>query len=729
MSDDSKMLMPGDRWQPTAEVINDFQNAADYVRVIKDGVGPSPAPCFDRQQVIATLKNRSGRDCQRFDILGIDGPIFQPKDDEEVFTSRVGLEGVVPRVADHTTRFVVLLEPVPKIDDDPEHPERQEATLVKACLVGVVPVRLKVVLEWHPFAHIADDDTTRLVSDCVGYPILWKDAQENEDEYGNRWALVKIGGQAPAMGVWRNAGYLPVGAHEQFRIAGVGADADHATVVVGWQPTNRFGPDYGVNGSQGVPPGGFGVCQRSNELHVAFADSALLEPGEHLGPVPGEGAVARHHPPTCRTLGIIDSVNRIALAESCRPMQRFKLMVPLVECGTALAQIMGRFGLSYSTLDSYLPDTVSDSLRAVAQSPLAVRNKETGKLFIPAGKCLNARYARAPGDFWEAIDFSECSCDGSFSSSSSSSAPSTSVSLSSSGSPSSTSSSSIGSSSSGSPSQSRDSGSSSDVDSHSATSSDSPSSSSGSPSSGSSASSSSKSPSSDGSRSSKSDSASQSSGSASESASRSESGSELPPEPSDTFPSTSGPSGSGSRGGSSDRSADSSRSAASSGSGSDQTDPDNSNSGHRSDSGSTGASASRGSDKSTAIVPASWSPTGYTALFIAESPEVRFDDVMVAKIVKADVDLPIDPRFIEVCAPDTVQVCGCVADIPVLVAAAVDGDKVRMRFAEQDPDQVVQVVLRLTGIRKGFLGHRFPDRTGAQFKANERFIRRAYPDA
>ena len=89
----------------------------------------------------------------------------------------------------------------------------------------------------------------------------------------------------------------------------------------------------------------------------------------------------------------------------------------------------------------------------------------------------------------------------------------------------------------------------------------------------------------------------------------------------------------------------------------------------------------------------------------------------------------IDPKFLEVCEPGSVQVCGCVADVPVLMGAAVNGDTVRLQFAEPDEDQVVQVVLRLTGIRKGFAAHRFPDRTRAQFEANERFIRSAYPDA
>jgi len=144
-------------------------------------------------------------------------------------------------------------------------------------------------------------------------------------------------------------------------------------------------------------------------------------------------------------------------------------------------------------------------------------------------------------------------------------------------------------------------------------------------------------------------------------------------------------------------------------------------------SGSESGGSGSGSDKSTAIVPASWTVTGYTALFIAESPEVRFDDVMVAKVAKANTYLPIDPRFLEVCAANSVQVCGCVPDVPVLVGAVVEGDKVRVQFAKEDPNQIVQVVIRLTGVRRGFLGHRFPDRTRAQFEANERFIRSAYP--
>ena len=107
-------------------------------------------------------------------------------------------------------------------------------------------------------------------------------------------------------------------------------------------------------------------------------------------------------------------------------------------------------------------------------------------------------------------------------------------------------------------------------------------------------------------------------------------------------------------------------------------------------------------------------------------PEIRFDDVMVASIPQTNTCLSVDSKYLAVCAAGTVQVCGCVPDAPVLVGAVVDGDKIRVQFADQRAESQVKLVLRLTGIRKGFVGHRLPDRTREQFEANERFIRSAY---
>jgi len=138
------------------------------------------------------------------------------------------------------------------------------------------------------------------------------------------------------------------------------------------------------------------------------------------------------------------------------------------------------------------------------------------------------------------------------------------------------------------------------------------------------------------------------------------------------------------------------------------------------------SSEASGSDKSTAIVPARWSPTGYTGLHVVEAPGVPFVDLLAALIPQADTTLTIDPRFREVCAAGTIRVCGCVPDQPVAVGAAVTGEVIQIRFAEQRPEQAIHLTLQLWGSRRGFAEWRFPDRTKRQFEQNEAFIRSAY---
>ena len=102
---------------------------------------------------------------------------------------------------------------------------------------------------------------------------------------------------------------------------------------------------------------------------------------------------------------------------------------------------------------------------------------------------------------------------------------------------------------------------------------------------------------------------------------------------------------------------------------------------------------------------------------------------MTATVVEAETFLPIDPKFMEVCEPGSVQVCGCVPDLPVPVGATVEDGTVRVRMGARGEDSPVVLAIRLTGIRKGFRSQRFPNRTEEQFLANEEFIRSAYPGA
>ena len=145
-------------------------------------------------------------------------------------------------------------------------------------------------------------------------------------------------------------------------------------------------------------------------------------------------------------------------------------------------------------------------------------------------------------------------------------------------------------------------------------------------------------------------------------------------------------------------------------------------------SGPSSQPPSHGSDssKSTAIVPASWTPTGYAALFIAEMPDVRFDEVMTVRVRQEYDCIPVDPRFLEVCEVETMAVVSACPSEPVVLGAEFVNDHVELKFADPDPSVELTVTIRLSAIRRGFLGDRFTPRTERQFTQNERFINSAY---
>ena len=142
--------------------------------------------------------------------------------------------------------------------------------------------------------------------------------------------------------------------------------------------------------------------------------------------------------------------------------------------------------------------------------------------------------------------------------------------------------------------------------------------------------------------------------------------------------------------------------------------------------GGSSGSGGTGSGKSTAIVPATWEDTGYTALFIHEMPEVRFDDVLQFPVLQPVTRIALDFKFVEVCEPHSIVVDSAVGDTNPVRCARVEGDTL---VVEASPDALPErVTVRVTGVRKGFAGMRFPSRTREQFLANEAFINSAYPD-
>ena len=184
MGDTLKKVKSGDPLVIPAQTFNTFIDAArDFRRrQLHQGQRPQPAT---RHTGLVLVKNASGSDRNRFDILGIDAPIFTPSESVESFKNAVALSGVTPSEASHSGSFVILLEPV------------GSGEIGLACAQGVCPVKVNVTDTDHPYADVSDGEASSLTSGTSGAAfILWK-----ETGTGEKWAVVRLGVPAGASAI------------------------------------------------------------------------------------------------------------------------------------------------------------------------------------------------------------------------------------------------------------------------------------------------------------------------------------------------------------------------------------------------------------------------------------------------------------------------------------------------------------------------------------------------
>ena len=189
MGDTFKKVQSGDPLRIPAETFNTFIDAARDFKARRQSRTRESQVEF-RQTGIVPVKNNSGADRERFDVLGIDRPLILPSDNLLSFQNQIAFVGVTPTEVDHLGRFVVLLEPL------------RDGMIGQACLSGVCPIRLNVLDEEHEWADIEDGETDSLKTDTAGSAfILWKeDASGGYGGYGYgygyygglRWALVRL---------------------------------------------------------------------------------------------------------------------------------------------------------------------------------------------------------------------------------------------------------------------------------------------------------------------------------------------------------------------------------------------------------------------------------------------------------------------------------------------------------------------------------------------------------
>ena len=177
-----RKVQSGDKLRIPAAAYNAFVDTAMDLRRRQQSQEQGAMP-EQRQTGIILIRNDSGDDRGRFDVLGVQNTVVTPTDNPDAFWNKVVLAGVKPTEADHKGRFVVLLEPI------------ATGNIGQAIAAGVSVARVNVTDADHKFADVSDNDAGQLTStDSGAAAILWK-----ESGTGVKWAVVRIGAGGGAL--------------------------------------------------------------------------------------------------------------------------------------------------------------------------------------------------------------------------------------------------------------------------------------------------------------------------------------------------------------------------------------------------------------------------------------------------------------------------------------------------------------------------------------------------
>lgn len=105
---------------------------------------------------------------------------------------------------------------------------------------------------------------------------------------------------------------------------------------------------------------------------------------------------------------------------------------------------------------------------------------------------------------------------------------------------------------------------------------------------------------------------------------------------------------------------------------------------------------------------------GNVALFCAEAPECWFYDVLRIEMESKVLAVPIDPRFVQVCEPESMVVQCVTPEHNVPWRAAIVHPDGGVPVLDLWAEMPVCMVVTIAGIRKGWKGIRFPYRTERQ---------------
>jgi hypothetical protein len=174
-----KKVQAGDPLTFPAATFNAFVDAAQGYRA-RGGVGGSVAPDVLSGGVVQAW-NGCSSDLDRFQVVGVSAPLYDPTTDLAAFKrSRAAVKVVEPVALAH--QFGIVQTPA------------RVGGICQVMLAGISPVQIHVTDEDHMAAKPkAVQPSTELESSHAGSAlVLWKEPGESSP--GGKWALVQFGG-------------------------------------------------------------------------------------------------------------------------------------------------------------------------------------------------------------------------------------------------------------------------------------------------------------------------------------------------------------------------------------------------------------------------------------------------------------------------------------------------------------------------------------------------------
>ena len=185
--------------QPMRIPAGDWNRIVDATRAHFESLGQAtPANSETRPPGIVPIRNDTGEPLKRFQVVGLEAPLFEPdpedEQSEQSFIDHIAFKAAKP-TSKHCGRIAVLLDPIDKessvFDDQGEQVITRR--FGRGLVSGLIQAKVKITDPAHQWCNPAHEEVGFFTSSHAGAAeVVYREPDENEDQEGLRWALIRL---------------------------------------------------------------------------------------------------------------------------------------------------------------------------------------------------------------------------------------------------------------------------------------------------------------------------------------------------------------------------------------------------------------------------------------------------------------------------------------------------------------------------------------------------------